>query len=40
MRSFIASALFIALVLVGQQWMAKGSEAQGLPAASTPATLR
>ena len=30
MRTFIASALLIALVLIGQQWIARGSEAQGL----------
>ncbi len=30
MRTFIASAALIALVLIGQQWAAKGSEAQGL----------
>jgi len=28
MRSFICSALFIASVLIGQQWVAKASEAQ------------
>ena len=28
MRSFICSALFIASVLIGQQWIAKSSEAQ------------
>jgi len=35
MRSFICSALIIASVLIGQQWVAKSSEAQGaLPLAS------
>ena len=29
MRSFVCSALFIASVLIGQQWVAKSSEAQG-----------
>ena len=33
MRSFIASAFVIAFVLIGQQWVAKTSEAAGLPAA-------
>lgn len=28
MRSFIASAVIIALVLIGQQWVVKSSEAQ------------
>lgn len=28
MRSFVCSALFIASVLIGQQWIAKSSEAQ------------
>jgi len=35
MRSFICSALIIASVLIGQQWVAKSSEAQG---AFTPAS--
>jgi hypothetical protein len=30
MRSFVSSALVIALVLVGQQWVVKSSEAQSL----------
>jgi len=35
MRSFICSALIIASVLIGQQWVAKSSEAQGaMPLAS------
>ena len=28
MRSFIASVMIIALMLIGQQWVAKSSEAQ------------
>jgi hypothetical protein len=31
MRSFIASAVLIALVLIGQQWVVKSSEAQSRP---------
>jgi hypothetical protein len=37
MRSFIASALLIALVLIGQQWVTKTSEAQGLSAGDSAA---
>ena len=33
MRSFIASAIVIALMLIGQQWVVKSSEAQSLPPA-------
>jgi hypothetical protein len=41
MRSFIASALVIALVLIGQQWIARASEAQGLsPAHPVMAQLK
>lgn len=30
MRSFVCSALFIASLLVGQQWISKSSQAEGL----------
>jgi hypothetical protein len=35
MRSFVTSALMIAIVLIGQQWVAKSSDAQGLSATPT-----
>lgn len=39
MRVFLASALLIASLLIGQQWITRASLAQGLPAAPT-VTLR
>ena len=39
MRSFVCSALFIAGVLIGQQWIAKSSEAQSNFAATDTAVV-
>jgi hypothetical protein len=35
MRVFLASALLIASLLIGQQWITRASLAQGLPPAAT-----
>ena len=40
MRTFITSAALIAMLLIGQQWMAKASLAQDLPSAAPVSTLR
>jgi len=37
MRSFVCSALLIAIVLIGQQMVARSSEARGLSPADTAA---